>query len=103
MHTDSEYSLWPFDCLLCWFEHHPCLNPRITWSRWPCRERKWKLGQAKRFGRLCARSNLDLESRAAAKAKQEAAAIRRRAAWIAKEVIRCCSWLQPAMCTGDQP
>lgn len=51
-----------------------------------CRERKWKLGQAKRFGRLCARSNLDLESRAASKAKQEAAAVRRRAAWIAKEV-----------------
>jgi hypothetical protein len=51
-----------------------------------CRERKWKLGQAKRFGRMCARSNLDLESRAAAKAKQEAAAIRRRSAWIAKEV-----------------
>jgi hypothetical protein len=54
-----------------------------------CRERKWKLGQAKRYGRLCARSNLDLESRAAAKAKQEAAAIRRRSAWIAKEACSC--------------
>ena len=54
-----------------------------------CRERKWKLGQAKRYGRLCARSNLDLESRAAAKAKQEAAAIRRRSAFIAKEACPC--------------
>lgn len=53
-----------------------------------CRERKWKLSQARRFVKLAARSNLDVESRAVVREKHQAQALRRRAAWIAKEVRR---------------
>ena len=79
--------------LSCWshFDHSvfmlwQTVRRTVTVFSPGCRERKWKQGQAKRFIKLGARSNLDVESRAAVKAKQEAAAVRRRAAWIAKEV-----------------
>lgn len=50
------------------------------------RERKWKIQQGKRFVRAVARSNLDIESRAVVRQKEAELAIRRKAAWIAKEV-----------------
>ncbi|KAK9804733.1 hypothetical protein WJX72_002805 [[Myrmecia] bisecta] len=52
------------------------------------KERRWKLAQSKRFARLISRSNLDIESRKLQQQKDEALKIRRRAAWIGKEVLR---------------
>ena len=51
------------------------------------RERRWKINQAKRFVKAVARSNLDVESRAEARAKETSQQLRRRAAWIGKEVF----------------
>lgn len=50
------------------------------------RERGWKVKQAKRYAGAVKRSNLDVESRAVVRAREAEASIRRRAAWIAKEV-----------------
>ena len=50
------------------------------------RERAWKLKTGKRLVGAAKRSNLDVESRAVVRAKEAALALRRRAAWIAKEV-----------------
>lgn len=50
------------------------------------RERTWKVKQAKRFAGLVKRSNMDVESRAVVRQQEEAAAVRRRAAWVAKQV-----------------
>ena len=54
------------------------------------RERRWKLGQAKRLGRAVTRSNLDVDSRSKRKEKEEQAKLQRHAGWIAKEVgLQC--------------
>lgn len=50
------------------------------------RERTWKLKQAKKYVRAVVRSNMDVESRAVVRQKEAELAIRRRAAWIGKEV-----------------
>ncbi|KAK9867647.1 hypothetical protein WJX84_005155 [Apatococcus fuscideae] len=50
------------------------------------KERRWKLGQAKRLGRAVTRSNLDVDSRSKRKEKEEQAKLQRHAGWIAKEV-----------------
>jgi hypothetical protein len=50
------------------------------------RERRWKVNQSRRFAGLAKRSNLDVESRAAAREKAELLKLRRRAKWIAGEV-----------------
>ncbi len=56
------------------------------------RERSWKLKQCKRFATAITRSNLGIEARAANREKQEAEAMRRKAAWVAKQVCGhgCC-------------
>lgn len=51
-----------------------------------CRERKWKIAQAKRFAKLVSKSNLDVEGRERARRKEELLNLKKRAAWIAKEV-----------------
>jgi len=51
-----------------------------------CRERAWKLQQAKKFARHAQRSDMDIESRAHKRVRQEQQAIRKVAAGIAKEV-----------------
>ena len=48
-----------------------------------CRERKWKIAQAKRFAKLVSKSNLDVEGRERSRRKED---LKKRAAWIAKEV-----------------
>lgn len=53
---------------------------------WWGRERTWKLKQAKKYVRAVVRSNMDVESRAVVRQKEAELAIRRRAAWIGKEV-----------------
>lgn len=50
------------------------------------KERTWKLKQAKRAVVAVQRSNLDLESRVLVRQREEEKSIRKRAAWIAKEV-----------------
>lgn len=50
------------------------------------RERKWKLNMAKKYVRAVARSNLDLESRKNVRQKEAELAVRRKAAFIGKEV-----------------
>ena len=50
------------------------------------RERRWKIGQAKRFAKLVSKSNLDVEGRERTRRKEELQNIKKRAAWIAKEV-----------------
>lgn len=50
------------------------------------KERSWKLKQAKRAAVAVQRSNLDLESRVLVRQREEEKSIRKRAAWIAKEV-----------------
>lgn len=54
-----------------------------------CRERKWKIAQAKRFAKLVSKSNLDVEGRERARRKEELLTLKKRAAWIAKEVKVC--------------
>jgi len=50
------------------------------------KERAWKIKQAKRAAVAVQRSNLDLESRVLVRAREEEKNVRKRAAWIAKEV-----------------
>ena len=50
------------------------------------RERKWKLLQARRFAKKAETSEKNIFLRAAAREKEEQLRVRRRAAWIAKEV-----------------
>ena len=50
------------------------------------RERRWKIAQAKRFAKLVSKSNLDVEGRERLRRKEELLNLKRRAAWIAKEV-----------------
>lgn len=53
-----------------------------------CRERRWKIAQAKRFAKLVSKSNLDVEGRERLRRKEELLTLKKRAAWIAKEVGR---------------
>lgn len=50
------------------------------------RERKWKLAQAKKFVRKAAASESNLALRDGVREREEAIKIRKRAAWIGKEV-----------------
>ena len=50
------------------------------------RERSWKVKQAKKYVRAVVRSNMDVESRAVVRQREAELALRRRAAWIGKEV-----------------
>ena len=50
------------------------------------KERKWKIQQSKKYAGAAQRSNMDLESRVIVRQKEEEKALRKRAAWIAKEV-----------------
>ncbi|KAK9839615.1 hypothetical protein WJX81_001019 [Elliptochloris bilobata] len=52
------------------------------------RERQWKLKQGRKFARAVARSNLNIETRAILREREAQAALHRRAAWIAREVMR---------------
>ena len=61
-----------------------------------CRERKWKLNMAKKYVRAVARSNLDLESRSIVKQRDAELAVRRKAAFIGKEVGATCHALPHA-------
>lgn len=57
----------------------------------PCsRERGWKLKQCKRHATAVSKSNLSIEARVAAREKQEAEAIRKKASFVAKQV---CVWV----------
>eukprot|EP00890_Picochlorum_soloecismus_P002969 jgi/Picsp_1/3673/NSC_06510-R1_swr1 complex snf2 family dna-dependent atpase len=51
------------------------------------KERKWKIQNAKRLAGAAQRSNMDLESRVVLREKEEEKARRRRANWIAREVM----------------
>ena len=51
------------------------------------KERKWKMQNAKRVAGAAQRSNMDLESRIVLREKEEEKARRRRANWIAREVM----------------
>ena len=77
------------------------LKPDVAGTR----ERKWKLNMAKKYVRAVARSNLDLESRKNVRQKEAELAIRRRAAFIGKEVspshvlcYRKLVYLSPVLC-----
>lgn len=54
------------------------------------RERGWKLKQCKRHATAVSKSNLSIEARVAAREKQEAEAIRKKASFVAKQV---CVWV----------
>jgi hypothetical protein len=67
--------------------HWDHLLEEMTWlSKEFARERRWKILQARKFANAVQRSKLDVESRVAAREHDEEKAIRKRAAWIAKEV-----------------
>ena len=51
-----------------------------------CRERKWKITQAKRLVKKAAASEKNLVLRETARQRDESQQIRRRASWVAKEV-----------------
>jgi len=51
------------------------------------KERRWKIQSAKRLAGSAQRSNMDLESRIIIREKEEEKAAKKRAAWIAKEVM----------------
>ena len=51
------------------------------------KERKWKALQAKKWAKVVSRSQLDVESRAVRRAKEEEASLKSRASWIAREVM----------------
>ncbi len=53
-----------------------------------CRERRWKIAQAKRFAKLVSKSNLDVEGRERLRRREELLNLKKRAAWIAKEVMQ---------------
>ncbi len=59
----------------------------------PLRERRWKIAQAKRFAKLVSKSNLDVEGRERLRRKEELLTLKKRAAWIAKEVCTFSSLL----------
>jgi hypothetical protein len=68
--------------------HRDHLQEEMAWlSKEFARERRWRVATAKRVALAAARSNLDVESRVAARAAEEEKARRRRAAWIAREVV----------------
>jgi hypothetical protein len=50
------------------------------------KERAWKVKTAKRYAVAAQKSERDLEARVAVRAREEEKALRKRAAWIAKEV-----------------
>lgn len=52
----------------------------------PSRERKWKMGQAKKFSKKVATSEKNLVLRETTRQREEALQIRKKAAWIGKEV-----------------
>ncbi len=58
-----------------------------------CRERKWKLAQAKKLVRKTATSESNLALRDGVRQREEAARIRKRASWIGKEVFLTISFL----------
>ena len=64
---------------------HPVM-PSVLVPSVGCRERKWKIAQAKRFAKLVSKSNLDVEGRERSRRKEELLNLKKRAAWIAKEV-----------------
>ncbi|WPT11241.1 Protein PHOTOPERIOD-INDEPENDENT EARLY FLOWERING 1 [Picochlorum sp. SENEW3] len=51
------------------------------------KERRWKIQSAKRLAGSAQRSNMDVESRNVLREKEEEKNLRKRAAWIAKEVM----------------
>ena len=65
-----------------------------------CRERAWKLQQAKKFARHAQRSDMDIESRAIKRQRQEQQAIRKLAAGIAKEVSQPCAFVCVVQSSG---
>ena len=78
------------------------------------RERKWKITQAKRLVKKAAASEKNLVLRETARQRDESQQIRRRASWVAKEVMQlqrrrllaavhhaCLSHVQPWQCRGD--
>ncbi|KAI7839523.1 hypothetical protein COHA_006706, partial [Chlorella ohadii] len=78
----------------------PCPEPKRGKMHWDCvleemawlakefaKERTWKLKTAKKCAVAVQRSNLDLESRVLVRAQNEEKERRKRAAWIAKEVM----------------
>lgn len=68
--------------------HWDCVLEEMGWlSKEFARERVWKLKTAKRVAVAAQRSNLDLESRVVVRQREEEKTIRKRAAWIAKEVM----------------
>ncbi|KAL6784904.1 hypothetical protein ACKKBG_A01610 [Auxenochlorella protothecoides x Auxenochlorella symbiontica] len=68
--------------------HRDHLLEEMTWlAKEFQKERAWKEKQARRFAHAVARSNKDLESRVLVRAREEERALRRRAAWIGKEVM----------------
>ncbi|EFN53525.1 hypothetical protein CHLNCDRAFT_136617, partial [Chlorella variabilis] len=82
------------------FKVPPCPEPKRGKTHWDClleemawlakefsKERTWKLKSAKRYAHAAQRSNLDLESRVVVRAREEERAVRKRAAWIAKEPL----------------
>lgn len=62
------------------------VTPNVLVPSGGCRERKWKIAQAKRLAKLVSKSNLDVEGRERARRKEELLTLKKRAAWIAKEV-----------------
>jgi E1A-binding protein p400 len=69
----------------------PLLPPTALLPQWLAKEfakeRAWKLKSAKKYTLAVQRSNLDLESRVLVRAQNEEKERRKRAAWIAKEVM----------------
>lgn len=64
-------------------------KPPQSFTRCPlvlCRERKWKTAQAKKFVKRAAASENNLALRDGVREREEAIKIRKRAAWIGKEV-----------------
>ncbi|GAB4813110.1 hypothetical protein N2152v2_000156 [Parachlorella kessleri] len=67
--------------------HWDALLEEMQWlSKEFAKERKWKIQQSKKYAGAAQRSNMDLESRVIVRQKEEEKALRKRAAWIAKEV-----------------
>ncbi|KAL4459188.1 hypothetical protein ABPG75_014053 [Micractinium tetrahymenae] len=68
--------------------HWDCLLEEMAWlAKEFAKERAWKAKQAKRAAVAVQRSNLDLESRVLVRQREAEKSIRKRAAWIAKEVM----------------
>ena len=70
-------------------DHWDALLREMTWlAKEFAKERRWKLVQCRKFATTIARSDAHLCARDSARARDEEASKRRRAAWIAKEVGR---------------